>query len=431
MIYPRLKLARNLLKDDGIMLISIDENEISNLTKLCSEIFGEENIIGSFIWNNRTTPNDANNNFAINHEYILIIAKNAQLASFKGIQKDLSNYKNPDNDPNGPWIKDNPSAASGSEKDRFIIKNPFTGQEYLPPKGRYWGFSQKRVEEWTKSGKLVFPKENNKNFILKKYLKELKSNFKPQGSLITDILTMHGTKEIRKIFHDSQNVFKYPKPSKLISYLLNQLKLENDIILDFFSGSATTAHAIFNLNNKNKFILVQIPEILDENSEAYKAGYETICEIGKERIRRAGDKIVKESGNKDLDIGFKVFKLDSSNLEKWDPDYNDIQQSLTIDNIKPDRTNEDLIYEIMLKYGIDLTLPIEENNNIYSIGFGALVICLDDNITKEITDEILKFTENSSTSRVVFKDSGFTSDADKTNIKEILKTNNIDEFITI
>ena len=205
--------------------------------------------------------------------------------------------------------------------------------------------------------------------------------------------------------------------------------------MDFFSGSATTAQSIIQLNAQDdgnrKFILVQIPEGTDEESDAYKSGYVNICDIGKERIRRAGDKIRDESKNKDLDIGFKVFKLDSSNLEKWDPDYNNIQQSLTIDNIKEDRTNDDLVYEIMLKYGIDLTYPIEQQDNIYSIGFGALVICLDNNITKEITDKILKFTNNSSTSRVVFKDAGFASDADKTNIKEILKTNNIDEFITI
>lgn len=177
--------------------------------------------------------------------------------------------------------------------------------------------------------------------------------------------------------------------------------------------------------------MVQIPEPTNEKSEAYKEGYETICEIGKERIRRAGDKIVEKSSNKDLDIGFKVFKLDSSNLEKWDPDYNNIQESLIIDNIKEDRTNEDLIYEIMLKYGIDLTLSIEEHDNLYSIGFGALIICLDNNVTKEIANDVIKLTKDSLTSRVVFKDSGFKSDADKTNIKEILKTNNVDEFITI
>nr|WP_278944800.1 site-specific DNA-methyltransferase [Methanobrevibacter smithii] len=436
MMYSRLKLARNLLKDDGILLISIDENEISNLTKVCSEIFGEENIIGTFIWNNRTTPNDAKNNFAIDHEYILIVAKIADLIYFNGVEKDLSNYKNPDNDINGPWMKDNPSAASGSEKDRFVIKNPFTGQEYLPPTGRYWGFSKKRVEEWFNSGKLVFPKQKNKNFILKKYVSELRSNFKPQSSLLSGILTMHGTKEIRNIFFDGQNIFKYPKPSILIIELLNQFSLENSIILDFFSGSATTAHATMQLNSedngKRKFIMVQIPELTDEKSEAYKAGYKNICEIGKERIRRAGDKILEESTNKDLDIGFKVFKLDSSNLEKWDPDYDNLEQTLLTnkENIKPDRTELDLIYEIMLKYGIDLTLPIEKINNIYSIGYGALLICLEDNITKEIAEEIIKIKSDNIT-RVVFKESGFKSDADKTNIKENLRINNINEFITI
>ena len=229
--------------------------------------------------------------------------------------------------------------------------------------------------------------------------------------------------------------FSFPKPIDLIEFIQKVGSDKNSIILDFFGGSSSTAHAVFKINaeeNSNRrFILVQIPETTDEKSEAYNEGYENICEIGKERIRRVGDSIVKKSGDKNLDIGFKVFKLDSSNLEKWDPDFNNLQQSLMVDNIKEDRTNEDLVYEIMLKYGIDLTLPIEEHNNIYIIGYGALVICLDDNITKEITKDILKFTENASTSRVVFKDSGFNSDSHKTNIKEILKTNNIDEFITI
>lgn len=178
--------------------------------------------------------------------------------------------------------------------------------------------------------------------------------------------------------------------------------------------------------------MVQLPFSTEKSSEAYKAGYKNICEIGKERIRRAGDKILEESDNKDLDIGFKVFKLDSSNLEKWDPDYNNLEQTLLTnkENIKPDRTELDLIYEIMLKYGIDLTLPIEKINNIYSIGYGALLICLDDNITKEIAKEIIKLKSDNIT-RVVFKESGFKSDADKTNIKETLRINNIDEFITI
>lgn len=252
-------------------------------------------------------------------------------------------------------------------------------------------------------------------------------------SLIQDFTNEYGTKVINELL--GKEIFSYVKPVGLIKHLIFTIENDDEIILDFFSGSSTTAQSIMEFNNENKtnhrFIMAQIPEKTDEKSKAYKADYSNICEIGKERIRRAGDKIVEETGNNNLDIGFKVFKLDSSNLEKWDPDYNNIQQSLTVNNIKKDRTNEDLIYEIILKYGIDLTLPIEEHENIYSIGFGSLVICLDNNITKEIANDIIDLTKDSSTSRVVFKDSGFKSDADKTNIKEILKTNHIGEFITI
>ena len=248
------------------------------------------------------------------------------------------------------------------------------------------------------------------------------------------ILNTIGTTEISLLF--DEKIFSFPKPTELIKYLLKIGSYNDSIILDFFSGSATTAHANMQLNSENngnrKFIMVQLPELTDEKSEAYKAGYKNICEIGKERIRRAGDRILEESDNKDLDIGFKVFKLDSSNLKKWDPDYNNLEQILLTneENIKLHRTELDLIYEIMLKYGIDLTLPIEKINNIYSIGYGALLICLDDNITKEIAEEIIKLKSDNIT-RVVFKESGFKSDADKTNIKETLRINNIDEFITI
>ena len=294
--------------------------------------------------------------------------------------------------------------------------------------------------EWGKeNGYIEFKKKNDVwNVYTKQYLNAdnegniISRTNRPMG--IIDIYSStKASKYLQQLF--GSRIFDYSKPFELIKFLIQLSMDDEEIILDFFSGSATTSESLlrFNIDNsfKNKFIMVQIPEETDEKSNAFKAGYENICQIGKERIRLAGDKIVEESGNNDLDIGFKVFKLDSSNLEKWDPDYNNIQQSLTIDNIKKDRTNEDLVYEIMLKYGIDLTYPIEEHDNIYSIGFGALIICLDDNITKDISNKIIKLTNNSSTSRVVFKDSGFKSDADKTNIKEILKTNNIDEFITI
>lgn len=267
------------------------------------------------------------------------------------------------------------------------------------------------------------------NISTKQYLKGPEESKVVPGNLIENSLNSEATSELKSI----DIPFDFAKPVSLIKYLAQVCNTkENDIILDFFSGSATSAESIINLNSidnfKRRFIMIQIPEEVDDKT---LGDYKTICEIGKERIRRAGDKIIGESGNVDLDIGFKVFKLDSSNLEKWDPDYDNIQQSLTIDNIKENRTNDDLIYELMLKYGVDLSLPIEENNNVYSIGFGALVICLDNNISKESIEDILRFTKDSSTSRVVFKDSGFKSDADKTNIKEILKTHKIDEFITI
>lgn len=265
MLYPRLQLAKQLLSDDGVIFCSIDDKNQAYVKCLMDEVFVEGNFIGNFIWINRTTPNDPTVNFAQSNECILIFAKDKSNVHFKGLQKDLSNYKNPDNDKNGKWIADNPSAASGNpDKDRFEIKNPYTGEVYTPPAGRYWAFSQKRVEEWFKSGKLVFPKENNKNFLLKKYLSELKSQNKPIGSIINDILTADGTKEIRGIFSDNPNGFAYPKPTNLIKYIIEQSSNSNSLILDFFAGSGTTGHAVLDLNKQDggnrTFILCQLNE---------------------------------------------------------------------------------------------------------------------------------------------------------------------------
>nr|WP_292745984.1 site-specific DNA-methyltransferase [Methanobrevibacter sp.] len=453
MMYPRLKLARNLLRDDGVIFISIDDNEIENLKKLCNEIFGEENFIGQFNWYKSETPPNLSKKIKKNIEYILVYEKILNNSKYEGIMK----FSKSDN---GLLNQTN------SEKTLIFPKNIVkTKLKNQVLKKGYYGTDNYKIilEEDTEIKDGIFIKEikltSKFKWSQEKLLNEIRNNtiisiktqtlspsyekdsYDPEvpknfiDKSVNVDTTENAGKYLKKLF-GNKKIFDYPKPVSLMRYLLNFSKSENDeIYLDFFSGSASTAESIFELNieNKqnNKFILVQIPENIDDNTDAFKEGYRNICEIGKERIRRAGDKIVEESENSDLDIGFKVFKLDSSNLEKWDPDYNNLQQSLTIDNIKEDRTNEDLVYEIMLKYGIDLTLPIEEHNNIYSIGFGALVICLDNNITKEIANEIIKLTKNSSSSRVVFKDSGFKSDADKTNIKEILKINHIDEFITI
>ena len=453
MMYPRLKLCRNLLKDDGIIFISIDDNEVENLKKICNEIFGEENFIGQFNWYKSETPPNLSKKIKKNIEYILVYEKIKNNSKYEGIKKvsksdnGLLNQTNSEKTlifpknivrtklknqilKKGEYGTDNYKIIL--EEDTKIKNGLFVQDVKLTSKFK-WG--QEKLLNEIKNNTIISIKTRtlSPSYEKESYDPEVPKNFIDKSVNVET--TENAGKYLRKLF-GNKKVFDYPKPISLMKYLFNFSKSNNDeIYMDFFSGSGSTAESIFERNMENnrndKFILIQIPVETDEQSEPYKLGYKNICEIGKERIRRAGDKIVEESGNNDLDIGFKVFKLDSSNLEKWDPDYNNIQQSLTIDNIKEDRTNADLVYEIMLKYGIDLTYPIEEHDNIYSIGFGALIICLDNNITKEITDKILKLTNNSSTSRVVFKDSGFKSDADKTNIKEILKINNIDEFITI
>ncbi len=442
MIYPRLKLARNLLTDDGAIFISIDENEFSNLKRLCDEIFGEENHIGEIIRKTKTMTGDSGSGFNLQHEYLLIYAKNINLFKLHGEEKEFKNYSNNDNDPKGDWCLADPSAKSGGDSTYFPIENPFTGKIDYPPNGRYWAFSKTTLERYIEEGKLKFKKEHKdseRGFIFKRYKCDVQDIFNPVNSLFieNDYLNEKGTSNLKEVFNNAY--FDYPKPVDFIKKLIKYSTDHNDLILDFFSGSASTAHAIIELNNEldsnRNFIMVQLPEKTEEKSNAYKEGFNNICEIGKERIRLVGEKI--GNVNDKVDIGFKVFKLDSSNLKKWAPDYENLEKTLDdfSENINEnERTQEDLIYEIMLKYGIDLTLPIEEydagENKIYSIGFGALLICLDNKITKDITDSIIELASED-VSRVVFKDNGFASDADKTNIKETLRTHNIDEFITI
>ncbi len=458
-MYPRLKLARNLLTDDGIIIISIDDNEVENLKKMCIEIFGEENFIAQLPTIMNLKGNNDQFGFAGTHEYTLVFAKyKSQILNLNGLSLDENEIK-----------KYNLCDEYGYFKQgATLMRTGEAGARKFRPKGFYPIYVNKDCTElnierqsdddfevfpMTKNGKEMswrrskenlmntrhefIIKNNNGNitFYKKQRLDEdMKKGKKPKSLFYKpEYSSGNGTLLLVELFGD--RVFDNPKPLDLVKDLIKICSNDEDIILDFFSGSATSANAVIDLNNEfksnRKFIMVQVPESIDINSVASEKGFKTISDIAKERIRRAGDKIVKESGNKDLDIGFKVFKLDSSNLKIWEGNYENPQQSLIIDNIKEDRANEDLVYEIMIKYGVDLTLPIEEHNHIYSIGFGALIVCLDDNITKEITDEILKIAKNSSISRVVFKDSGFISDAEKTNIKEILRTNNINEFITI
>ena len=407
MMYPRLKLAKNLLTEDGSIYINIDFNEVSNLKKIMDEIFGENNFQREIIWRIGWLSGYKTlaHNFIRNHDTILFYSKNSQKLSFNKKYIENSHFK--------PIVK----------KEKNIIS-----------KLNEFGLSKIEQDDL-----LNFINHENRP---SKYPIEDTWNSNEYDNLNSIAIVSFSGEKISKILNIKQD-FKGQKSIQMLNRLLEASTNSDDFILDFFSGTASTAHSIIQFNSKEnsnrKYIMVQLPEQTDEKSEAYKAGFSNICEIGKERIRRAGDKIIEETGNSDLDIGFKVFKLDSSNIMKWNPDYNNLKNNLLAqtDNIVEGRSELDLVYEIMLKYGIDITLPIDEYETdgykLYSVGAGALIICLDDMITKDVANSIvdLKNELNPFVSRVVLKDSGFVSDADKVNVREILKNNEIEEFITI
>jgi len=450
MMYPRLRLARNLLSDDGVIFISIDDHEAHNLRKICDEVFGEDNFIACIIWERAYSPVNLKKHFSENHDFILCYAKSIDNCICNGIKRsDDANdrYKNPDNDPRGPWKSSDLSVGPIIEEKVYEITTP-SGRKVYPPNGYCWRLTKERFEEFVNDNRIWFGEDGNNVPSIKRFLSEVKDTITPMTIWkYAEVGHSQDAKQKLKDLFEGASYFDYPKSIDLIKRMIELYTSNESIILDFFSGSSTTAHAVMQLNAEDggnrKFIMVQLPEPTDEKSDAYKAGYKNICEIGKERIRRAGEKIKEEYKDKEnienLDIGFKVFKLDTSNIRKWQPDYDNLEQSLLdyIDNFVEGRTDFDVVYEIMLKYGLDLTYPVDEftiaGKKVYSIGYGMLMICLDDEITTEVAKGILaKIKELSpESSRVVFKDNGFKSDSNKTNIKEILKSGGIEEFITI
>lgn len=448
MIYPRLRLARTLLAEDGVIFISIDDHEQANLKKVCDEIFGENNFVAQLIWKSKSGGANDSRYFAVDHEYILAYAKTAEklFLNLDGEAMTTTSYNR--SDERGEYSLerlDKQSIRYSAALDFEIIAPD--GKSYFPkhrdPKrpNATWRWSKDTVAE--RYNELVF---ENGNVYTKNYKKD---GAVPRSLLLEDRFgrTRTGKTDFFALFNDEY--FSNPKPIKLIKFLLSIVTDtdEDSIVMDFFSGSATTAHAVMQLNAEDggnrKFILVQLPEPTPENSEAAKAGYKNICEIGKERIRRAGEKIKAEAGDKapNLDVGFKVFKLDSSNLKKWNAQTDDIMQSLIdgLDNFLPGRTEFDVVYEILLKMGIELSTKIEEREvageKIYLTGDGSLMICLGENISLAIADELVKLHKecHSELWQAVFHDTGFASDMDKTNIKETLKTAGLkeDNFVCI
>ena len=458
MMYPRLFLARNLLRDDGVIFISIDDNEVTNLRKICDDIFGEENFVSNIIWQNRISPANDAKWFSSDHEYLLIYCKSKDLwhpKRTKRTEEHNKYYKNPDNDPRGPWN----SAAYTCNKSKterpnlyYPIINPNTLKKVWPEDSAVWAYSKFQHEANIKNNLLYWGKDGkSKSPRRKQFLSEAKPvvprsvwSYSEAGS------TQKATIEIRELF-DGISVFTYPKPKDLLKKIIYHATVDNeeDIILDFFTGSGTTAHAVYEKNMEDggdrKYICVQLPEPTQEKTEAYKAGYKNIAEIGKERIKRAVKKIQEENKQKSLlnqgknmDLGFKVFKLNQSNFRVWEgeiPEEKEKSKQIEMhmdDFIHSGSSDEDLLYEILIKTGFELTTKIKilkiENKIIYSVEDHTLLICLE----KEITKELILAMARLQPARVVCLDSGFNNnDWLKTNAVETMRSHNVKDFKTI
>ncbi len=463
MMYPRLRLAANLLCDDGVIFISIDDNEVFNLKKVCDEVFGEENFVAQIPWRKRTAKSDVPFGVSQDFECILSYAKSDDFVAC--LEGGTRKYFETQDFPGRPWrIHDLTTQRSALERpnSNFTMVNPKTGKEYPANPNRTWAVTKETFEQYYADNRIVFPDDYDFLNISKPAFRYWKADdmaksgdkfgYIPVSTKLPDDIgmTKEGTKEITDLFENK--VFGFPKPLNLIKYFIKASTVttanNNDIILDFFSGSATTAHAVMQLNAEDggnrKFIMVQLPELCDEKSEAYKAGYKNICEIGKERIRRAGKKILEEKGDqiaigdegkKPLDIGFKVFKLDASNLKLWDntPITGDDQIEMftermnsMIDSIKDDRTDMDVVYEVMLKMGVPLDVPvqyIEINGKIvYIVGEFLLMIALFDNITAEDIESIAAYAP----AKIICAESSFKDDSALSNAHYILRDKQIE-----
>ena len=433
MIYSRLLLARNLLTDDGVIFISIDDNEAKDLMSICDEIFGHSNFLATFAWQKKYGPANDAKGVSATHEYILLYGKVSNLwvpGLLPRSDEQLKAYKNPDNDPRGIWRASDLSARTYSASCDYIITGP-TGLKFSPPPSRSWIVNEESYQRMLADNRITFGADGTGRPMQKKFITEVKDGITPETWLSREKGGDNkiARYELKEIF--PENLFDTPKPSKLIKYLETIAGTRNtDIVLDFFSGSATTAHAVMQLNAEDgghrKFIMVQLPEKCDEASEAYKAGYKTICEIGKERIRRAGDKIKSESPmtTQDLDIGFRILKLDDTNMKDvyYAPD--DYDQGMLAgleSNIKEDRSDLDLLFGCLLDWGLPLSLPYTseqiEGCTVHTYNEGDLIACFDENIPERVVKEIAKRKPL----RAVFRDAGFASSPEKINVFEIFK----------
>lgn len=456
MIYPRLRLARNLLTESGLIFISIGDAEVANLRSACDEIFGSENFVASVIWQKKYGPKSDAKHFSESHDFVIVYAKsidNANIVRLPKSDKQNDRYVNQDNDPRGPWKAGDVLRNEPREYAIFPVKLP-SGREVLPPPNTSWRYTREKFAELIADNRIWFGKDGDSRPAYKRFLSEV------SDSIPAETIWMHGDaghndaakKELRALF-DEQAPFDTPKPVKLLERILSvgTEAGSSDLVLDFFAGSGTTAHAVFKLNSEDggqrRFILVQLPEPLDLNSKEQSASAafcdsinrpRHIAEITKERIRRAGSIIRSENPLIAGDFGFRVFRLDSSNIRAWTPNKEDLSGTLlaNLEHIQPGRSNIDVLYEVLLKLGLDLCVPIEQQQiagkTVHSIGAGALLACLDEHISvadaEPLALGLAQWREQQGTATettAVFRDSAFENDVAKSNLAAILEQHGV------
>ncbi len=456
MMYPRLKLARNLLREDGVIFISIDDNEVSNQRKICEDVFGEENFVASIIWKKRSgPPNDRI--IGTVHEYVLCYAKSAESDyAYLSERSDVLNatYTNPDNDLRGDWKAGDLSAGNkggrATESCIYPIINPVNGKSHMPPDGRRWVYNREKMAQLLQDNRVWFGSDGSGKPKYKRFLTDVRDGITTPTLFIDTGTSMSAAGELNTLM-PQKDIFQTPKPTSLLCKLIEISSTGQDIIIDFFAGSGTTGHATMLQNagdgSSRRYILVEIPQPIDSEDKDQKTSAifcdklgkpRNIAELTKERLRRAGLKVSAENPLFAGDTGFRVFKLDSSNIRTWDPDRNQLPASLEeyADHIKPDRSQQDILFEILLKLGLDLTVPIDQKtvgtHTVHSIGGGVLLACLSEKITladiEPLAMGIVEWHKQLAPvgeTQLVFRDSAFADDVSKTNLVAILSQNGL------
>lgn len=449
MMYPRLKLARNLLRDDGVIFVSIDDGEVHHLRTLLDDLFGGENFIGNVVWQKAYTANMTAEFISNTHDHILVFAKNADFAGlgrFDRTDEQKAKFKNPDNDPRGPWKAENLSAGKFYSAGQFPIEGP-SGQTFLPPPGRYWRCNETQYRDWLNDKRITFGQSGDGRPMLKKFLSEVAEGLTPSTWWSHEEFgtNKEASLELKALF-DGDACFQTPKPLRLLNRICALGTKEDSLVLDFFAGSGTTAHAVIECNardgGKRRFILVQLPEPLDPRDKDQKLAVDfcdkigksrSITELTKERLRRAEKKLREANPMFSGDLGFRVFKLDSSNINAWEPDQENLDQTLldSQEHVKSDRDENDLLFELLLKFGLDLCVPIEQKTIsgklVHNVGAGALIVCLATEVSRNDAEPLAlgiiawhKEQAPAGEATVVFRDSAFVDDVTKTNVTAIL-----------